>query len=319
LLTSQRMWSISKKSERVFYDFKTNVMRQTRRSEKRIKTQPKLSVKRAIGRVKGKTGKEKRCDSLDRDVVALLESVSDELASVDDEAREGGPEDVVGDHFRCRALLLEDELADDESDDKVEEQTAKDDDEHSKSKGLTSAGSAALRDTAATSVLNREVVDVLNLVDINPVALRAGLVGVADDSHDGLALKAAAVLVAASVLDRDALAGCDCVVDGSHVAGSVGSTARVVVVVGSTLAHSCGVNAARVGHIAEVDVVVVEVRVGGNVGLRGVALQGRKIVFVLLAGHGDGGSTLAICKGKNSNDSKGNEESAHLDNKKKKK
>jgi len=52
---------------------------------------------------------------LDRDVISLLESMGDELASVSNEGRKRRPERVVGKEFWETTFLLPDELVEAES------------------------------------------------------------------------------------------------------------------------------------------------------------------------------------------------------------
>ena len=61
---------------------------------------------------------------LERDVVALLATVADELATVDDHARKTNPEVLVGDHLRDR-LSTVNLPVNDHTDDKVENNSSK--------------------------------------------------------------------------------------------------------------------------------------------------------------------------------------------------
>ena len=62
--------------------------------------------------------------TLQRDVVALLEAVADELATVDNESRDANPEVLVGDHFRD-GLSTVNLPVDDHTDDDVENDSSK--------------------------------------------------------------------------------------------------------------------------------------------------------------------------------------------------
>jgi len=66
---------------------------------------------------------------LDRDVVALLESVSDEFASIDDETREGDPEGVMREHLDEGSLLVEDCHVENDADDNVQHDSHKENDQ----------------------------------------------------------------------------------------------------------------------------------------------------------------------------------------------
>jgi len=234
--------------------------------------------------------KEKERGNLDSDIIALFESMNNEEAAVLDETRESNPESVVGDELEEAAFLLEYELVEAPANNKVENETNKEEDEddtRSTNARLVSRirHEGNLSTTSCCGVHSERVLAVLGgdgLFKVWRIRIR-----LADSIDLSRTLNACgtAVGITIAILNEGRLAGNSArSVAAGDLLGVEDARGKIVPVVSAETDRGVGGPAGRRGDTAEVEVhhVAVEaledvVGAGGS-----VVVERRKVVFVRL-------------------------------------
>jgi hypothetical protein len=226
--------------------------------------------------------------------------VSDELAAIDNETRERGPERPVGEEIWEAALLLEDELVEDKSKDKVEGKADEEEDENDCCKGLTTTSSSIVLDLCATASRGIEVESigtVLGLIVVHKVG--RGSSGLAEDVDLGRTLHiiSAAVAISVRVSEHGRLANLGrLVVRGSDLLSAERATREIVPIGSAEAGGSIGGPASGAGNTAEVKVHHVAVKALEQVvrARCSVVIEGSKVIAESLAVAGIGNVRLAL-------------------------
>jgi len=239
---------------------------------------------------------------LNRDVIALFESVSDEFATIDHEARERDPESVVGEHLNERTFLVEDEHVEQNSNNDVEDNTDEEDDEEDSS--AVHSAVRAIRDFFSASSRCVIAEDITTVRTALSTALKVTYrVCVADKIDDSThASSSSSAFITTTINDHKALAllngrvicrhpflSFESADDGGCVEGSAGADGGVRIV------------AVEGGVATEVHVVsTIALLKGHCVGLSFLVPDRLEVVLVRLLGVlvADDGHTLVLCKSK---------------------
>jgi len=156
----------------------------------------------------GRRKKKEECGfkRLDRDIISLLETMSDELDAISNEGRKRHPEQIVGEELRDATFLVKEIFVDEDTTDDVENKTNENEDEHNTSE----SNSASILDTDTTA---RSMEDsCLHCASVNRIDVinNCGVRGLtADNVNGGSTLGTSVTDTSASVFDSHTLARFD--------------------------------------------------------------------------------------------------------------